>query len=227
MRCAACGPGGPSLMGLRGQDLADVPAAGGAGHPGGGGATAGRGVPVRSRSRPRWARWSLMRSAGGRRSGSASMWRVSWRALPWEALALPGAGTPLALHPLLTVYRLQAAGQVPAAGPGRAAAGGDRDLRAAHRRGGVLDYERELRNMLAAVRGGARQGAGPGPDRAFRHHCRDPRRAGGRARPRAAPVRASASPGAIELEDQDGNARVLDARPVRGRGHPARVGCRR
>jgi hypothetical protein len=76
------------------------------------------------------------------------------RALPWEALPAPGTGRPLALHPLVTVYRRHETLAVPAV-PGllriliaisAPLAGG----------GQVLDYERELRNVIAAVRG-ARQ----------------------------------------------------------------------
>ncbi|MEV0030210.1 tetratricopeptide repeat protein [Nocardia sp. NPDC050793] len=74
---------------------------------------------------------------------------------PWEALPDPVTSKPLALHPLITLYR-----RTPAA-PVRAIAGPLRILVAiaAPTEGGgtVLDHERELRNVLAAVKG-ARQG---------------------------------------------------------------------
>jgi len=78
---------------------------------------------------------------------------LSW--LPWESL--PGAGgLPLALHPLVSLYRKVDAGDASVLpGPLRivvAIAAPDRG------NGPVLDYERELRNVLAAVRS-ARQDA--------------------------------------------------------------------
>jgi len=75
-------------------------------------------------------------------------------ALPWETLVLPGTATPLALHPLVALYRkasTKAVRLLP--GPLRivvaiaAPDSGD---------GPVLDYERELRNVVAAVRGARR-----------------------------------------------------------------------
>ena len=132
-----------------------------------------------------------------------------FRALPWEALALPGTGSPLALHPLFTVYRLQAAG--PSTPPGLGGplrvvmaisaplAGG----------GGVLDYERELRNMLAAVRG-ARQGQAQ--VRIVHFATTAEIRAALATEPvHVLHLSGHGRPGAIELEDEDGNARVLDA----------------
>ena len=129
--------------------------------------------------------------------------------LPWEALALPGAGTPLALHPLLAVYR-----QPPAAGvPGPSTAGPLRIVIAisAPLSGGgqVLDYERELRNMLAAVRG-ARQGEAQVRIVHFAT-TGEIRAALAAERVHVLHLSGHGSPGAIELEDDDGNARNLDA----------------
>ena len=129
--------------------------------------------------------------------------------LPWEALALPGAGTPLALHPLLAVYR-----QPPAAGvPGPSPAGPLRIVIAisAPLSGGgqVLDYERELRNMLAAVRG-ARQGQAQVRIVHFAT-TGEVRAALAAERVHVLHLSGHGSPGAIELEDDDGNARNLDA----------------
>jgi len=75
--------------------------------------------------------------------------------LPWEALPSPVDGMPLALHPLVRLYRRVEAPVVrPSPGPLRivvAIAAPDEDG------GPVLDYERELRNVITAVRS-ARQG---------------------------------------------------------------------
>jgi len=76
--------------------------------------------------------------------------------LPWEALPRPDGGGPLALHPLVSVFRMADAA------PARLLPGPLRIIVAiaAPDAGGgaVLDYERELRNVLAAVRA-ARQDA--------------------------------------------------------------------
>ena len=76
--------------------------------------------------------------------------------LPWEALPSPDGRGPLALHPLVSVYRkadAAAARRLP--GPLRIVVA----IAAPDSGGGpVLDYERELRNVLAAVRA-ARQDA--------------------------------------------------------------------
>ena len=74
---------------------------------------------------------------------------AQWAGLPWEALPGPD-GRPLALHPLVSVYRkIQAA-------PGRVLPGPLRivvAIASPDSGGGVvLDYERELRNVLSAVR---------------------------------------------------------------------------
>lgn len=76
--------------------------------------------------------------------------------LPWEAMPDPCDQRPFALHPLVSIYRRAAAAKPrEVAGPLRIVVaiacpdvGG----------GEVLDYERELRNVIAAVRS-ARQGA--------------------------------------------------------------------
>ena len=72
-----------------------------------------------------------------------------WAGLPWEALPRPD-GRPLSLHPLVSVYR-----KAPAA-PTRRLAGPLRIVVAIASPdsggGPLLDYEQELRNVLAAVR---------------------------------------------------------------------------
>jgi tetratricopeptide (TPR) repeat protein len=73
-----------------------------------------------------------------------------WTALPWEALADPRGGRALALNPLITLYR-----KVPAGRP--ASLGGPLRILVAisapdSNGSGALDYQRELRNVLDAVR---------------------------------------------------------------------------
>jgi len=77
--------------------------------------------------------------------------------LPWEALPEPRGGRPLALLALVDVHR-RAAAQPPPPVPGPlrilvAIASPD------HGGGAVLDYERELRNVLKAVRAARQDGA--------------------------------------------------------------------
>ncbi|MGI5401146.1 tetratricopeptide repeat protein [Streptomyces sp. CA-135486] len=127
--------------------------------------------------------------------------------LPWEMLTDPDTGLPLALRPQITLYRktpTHAASALP--GPLRilVAVSGPEDSG-----GGTLDYERELRNVLASVRS-ARQG---------------------RARVRIVPFATTAAiraalererfhilhlsghgnPGQLELEDEEGQSRLVDA----------------
>jgi tetratricopeptide (TPR) repeat protein len=86
-------------------------------------------------------------------SGDAAA--AGYGVLPWEALGDPVGGDPLALHRLVTVYRRAAAPaprQVP--GPLRIVVA----IASPTDGGPVLDYERELRGVLAAVKG-ARAGA--------------------------------------------------------------------
>ena len=132
------------------------------------------------------------------------------RELPWETLALPGTSTPLVLHPLLAVYRAQAADRPPALTlPGhlRIVIAISAPLDGGS---GVLDYERELRNMVAAVRG-ARQGQAR--VRIVHFATTAEIHAALAAEPaHVLHLSGHGRPGAIELEDDDGNARVLDAR---------------
>ncbi|MET8847768.1 tetratricopeptide repeat protein [Amycolatopsis sp. NPDC004625] len=79
-----------------------------------------------------------------------------WSGLPWEAIPDPLTAQPLALCPLVTVFRRMKAPKVrDIPGPLRILVA----ISAPETGGGaVLDYERELRNVMAAVRG-ARAGA--------------------------------------------------------------------
>ncbi len=130
------------------------------------------------------------------------------RELPWEALCVPGSRTPLVLHPLVVAYRRHGSGSpAPAlSGPLRIVVAVSAPLSGG---GQVLDYERELRNVLAAVRG-ARQGQAQVRIVHFATTAEI------RAALTAAPAHilhlsGHGLPGRIELEDDEGNARILDA----------------
>nr|WP_232541407.1 tetratricopeptide repeat protein [Nocardia bovistercoris] len=127
--------------------------------------------------------------------------------LPWEALPDPVTGQSLALHPLITVYRrlpAPPARSIPA--PIRilvAIAAPDNDG------GPLLDYERELRNVMSAVRGA-------------RHRDAEVRivefatTAAIRAELAQAPAHVlhlsgHAKPGYLLLEDENGAVREVDA----------------
>jgi tetratricopeptide (TPR) repeat protein len=73
-----------------------------------------------------------------------------WPWLPWEALTDPVEQHPIALHPLVTLYRHQDAPPVqPTPGPLQIVVA----IAAPDSGGPLLDYENELRNVHAAVRG--------------------------------------------------------------------------
>ena len=127
--------------------------------------------------------------------------------LPWEALPSPDGRGPLALHPLVSFYRKTdaATGRV-LPGPLRIVvaiaspdAGG----------GPVLDYERELRNVLAAVRA-ARQDAADvrvvpfATVAAIREEL-------DRGPAHVLHISGHGSPGILALEDEDGSARPVTA----------------
>jgi tetratricopeptide (TPR) repeat protein len=127
--------------------------------------------------------------------------------LPWEALPDPRSGAALVLHPLTSVYR-RLSGPVPGLAPSPlrilvAISSPDRGG------GPLLDYERELRNVLAAVRT-ARQRAA---------HVRIvpfATTAAIRQALEADPVHVlhlsgHGSPGRFLLEDEQGDAREIDA----------------
>ncbi|BCY07004.1 tetratricopeptide repeat protein [Actinoplanes sp. L3-i22] len=70
--------------------------------------------------------------------------------LPWETLWLPGAVSPLCLDSAVRLYRRVGAGvAAPTGGPLRIVVAISSPLSGG---GGLLDYERELRNVLKAVR---------------------------------------------------------------------------
>ena len=126
--------------------------------------------------------------------------------LPWECLPGPG-GRPLALHPLVSLYRKAdaAAGRV-LPGPLRIVVA----IAAPDTGGGpVLDYERELRNVLAAVRS-ARQDAADvrvvpfATVAAIRDEL-------DRGPAHVLHISGHGSPGTLDLENDDGTARPVTA----------------
>ena len=137
--------------------------------------------------------------------------------LPWEALPSPDGRGPLALHPLVSVYRktdAAAARRLP--GPLRIVVA----IAAPDTGGGpVLDYERELRNVLAAVRA-ARQDAAdvrvvPFATLAAIRAELD------RGPAHVLHISGHGSPGTLDLEDEDGAARPVTADEFVGPGDPA------
>jgi tetratricopeptide (TPR) repeat protein len=126
--------------------------------------------------------------------------------LPWEALPGPGGG-PLALHPLVRLYRQAETGASRVlAGPLRivvAIAAPDDSG------GGLVDYERHLRNVIAAVRA-ARQGDAQvqvvpfATTAAIRAEL-------DRAPAHVLHIYCHGRPGQLELEDDTGSARLVSA----------------
>jgi hypothetical protein len=127
--------------------------------------------------------------------------------LPWEALPSPVGRGPLALHPLASVYRKTDAAA------GRALPGPLRIVVAiaAPEAGGgaVLDYERELRNVLAAVRA-ARQDAADVRVVPFAT-CAAIRAELDRGPAHVLHITGRGSPGTLALENDDGSARPVTA----------------
>jgi len=127
--------------------------------------------------------------------------------LPWEALPSPDGRGPLALHPLISLYRKTDAAK------GRVLPGPLRIVVAiaAPESGGgaVLDYERELRNVLAAVRA-ARQDAADVRVVAFATPAAI-RAELGRGPAHVLHITSHGSPGALNLENDDGSARPVTA----------------
>ncbi|MBE8516098.1 tetratricopeptide repeat protein [Amycolatopsis sp. H6(2020)] len=130
-----------------------------------------------------------------------------WPGLPWETLPDPESSQPLALCPLVTVFR-----QVPAPkvreipGPLRILVAISAPERG---EGALLDYERELRNVIAAVRG-ARAGDAdvrvvPFATTAAIHAALD------QAPAHVLHLSCQGGPGVLELEAEDGSARVVTA----------------
>jgi hypothetical protein len=127
--------------------------------------------------------------------------------LPWEALPGPDGQLPLVLHPLVNLYRKTDAVQ------GRVLPGPLRivvAIAAPDSGGGPqVDYERELRNVLAAVRA-ARQDAAE--VRVVPFATTEAIRAEFELGPaHILHVSGHGSPGRMDLEDEDGAARSVTA----------------
>ncbi len=127
--------------------------------------------------------------------------------LPWEALSSPDSRGPLALHPLVNLYRKTDAGPVRVlAGPLRIVVA----IASPDTGGGpLLDYERELRNVLASVRS-ARQDAAdvrvvPFATLAAIRSELD------RGPAHVLHISGHGSPGTLDLENDDGTARPVTA----------------
>ena len=137
--------------------------------------------------------------------------------LPWEALPGPDGGGPLALHPLVSLYRktdAAPAGVLP--GPLRIVVA----IAAPEAGGGpVLDYERELRNVLAAVRS-ARQDAADVRVVPFAT-CAAIREELDRGPAHVLHISGHGSPGILNLEDEDGSARPVTADEFADQAIPA------
>jgi tetratricopeptide (TPR) repeat protein len=127
--------------------------------------------------------------------------------LPWECLPLPGDHGPLALHPLVSLYRkADARAARVSAGPLRIVVA----IAAPDAGGGpVLDYERELRNVLAAVRS-ARQDAADVRVVPFATVAAI-RKELDRGPVHVLHVSGHGSPGILDLEADDGTARPVTA----------------
>ena len=127
--------------------------------------------------------------------------------LPWEALPSPDGRGPLALHPLVSVYRkTEAAAARRLAGPLRIVVA----IAAPESGGGaVLDYERELRNVLAAVRAAR---AGAADIRVVPFATPDAIRAElDRGPAHVLHITGHGSPGTLDLEGEDGSVRPVSA----------------
>ena len=127
--------------------------------------------------------------------------------LPWEALPSPDGGGPLALHAFVSLYRKAdaAKGNV-FPGPLRIVVA----IAAPHTGGGpLLDYERELRNVLVAVRSARQDAADVRVVRfasvsAIREEL-------DRGPAHVLHISGHGSPGTLDLEDDDGAARQVTA----------------
>jgi tetratricopeptide (TPR) repeat protein len=127
--------------------------------------------------------------------------------LPWEALPSPDGRGPLALHPLVSFYRKADAGPVRVlGGPLRIVVA----IASPDTGGGqLLDYERELRNVLAEVRSARQDDADvrvvPFATAAAIRSELD------RGPAHVLHISGHGSPGKLDLENDDGTARPVTA----------------
>ena len=126
--------------------------------------------------------------------------------LPWEALPSPDGRGPLALHPLVALYRKTEAAARRLPGPLRIVVA----IAAPDTGGGaVLDYEQELRNVLAAVRAAR---AGAADVRVVPFATLSAIRAElDRGPAHVLHITGHGSPGTLALEDEDGSGRPVTA----------------
>lgn len=148
---------------------------------------------------------ALRRAAGPVWLALAVTPELAW--LPWEAMSSPLTSQPLALHPQLNIYRKVSAAvarNIP--GPLRivvAIAAPDDG------KGRLLDYERELRNVIAAVRSARQQATQvrlvpfATPEAILAELAREPAH--------VLHISGHASPGFLDLEDETGAARPVSA----------------
>ncbi|MEU4522939.1 CHAT domain-containing protein, partial [Amycolatopsis sp. NPDC024027] len=130
-----------------------------------------------------------------------------WSGLPWEAIPDPLTSRPLALCPLVTVFRQVTAPKVrKVPGPLRILVA----ISAPERGGGpLLDYERELRNVVAAVRGAR---AGDADVRVVPFATTAAIRAAlDEAPAHVLHLSCHGGPGTLDLEAEDGSARAVTA----------------
>ena len=132
------------------------------------------------------------------------------RGLPWEGLRHPGFDGPLALHPLVVFYRLAVASPTPrrVEGPLRIVVAIAAPLDGEPK----LDYESELRNIVASVRE-ARAGGAEVRIVTFATTS-EIKKALGAGDVHVLHISCHGSAGRLVLEDENGGARFVDARTL-------------
>ena len=132
------------------------------------------------------------------------------RGLPWEGLRHPGVDGPLALHPLVVFYRLAVASPTPrrVEGPLRIVVAIAAPLDGEPK----LDYESELRNIVASVRE-AKAGGAEVRIVTFATTA-EINKALGAGDVHVLHISCHGSAGRLVLEDENGGARFVDARTL-------------
>ena len=132
------------------------------------------------------------------------------RGLPWEGLRHPGVSGPLALHPLVVFYRLAVASPTPrrVEGPLRIVVAIAAPLDGEPK----LDYESELRNIVTSVRE-AKAGGAEVRIVTFATTA-EINKALGAGDVHVLHISCHGSAGHLVLEDENGGARLVDARTL-------------
>ena len=132
------------------------------------------------------------------------------RGLPWEGLRHPGVDGPLALHPLVVFYRLAVASPTPrrVEGPLRIVVAIAAPLDGEPK----LDYESELRNIVTSVRE-AKAGGAEVRIVTFATTA-EIKKALGMGDVHVLHISCHGSAGRLVLEDENGGARLVDARTL-------------